>query len=209
MSEVGIQAESLEGFLFPDTYLFMWPLNPQVVVRRMIHRFNEVFDERMRQRVDSLGFSKKEIVTLASIIQAEAVFESEMPHISAVYHNRLLKGWRLEADPTVAYALGGVRRRLWHKDLRIDSPYNTYRVRGLPPGPICSPGRAALIAAAWPLEGCRDLYFVADGNGRHLFNRTLREHLIDIERVRDGGVPWVGGPESRNNADEIREVTAE
>ena len=114
-----------------------------------------------------------------------------MPRISAVYHNRLVGGMRLEADPTVAYALGGVRRRLWYKDLRVSSPYNTYRVPGLPPGPICSPGRAALEAAVTPLFGSRDLYFVADGSGRHLFSRSLREHLINKERARDGEQPWM------------------
>jgi UPF0755 protein len=187
----GIEAPSLEGYLFPDTYLFSWPLTPAGVLDRMVHRFREVFTDEIAERADTLGLSENEVMTLASIIQAEAVYDSEMPHISAVYHNRLGRGWRLEADPTVAYALGGVRRRLYYKDLRVVSPYNTYRVRGLPPGPICGSGRAAILAAVDPLEDSTDLYFVADGTGRHHFSKTLREHLIAKERVRDGGVPWV------------------
>ena len=100
-----------------------------------------------------------------------------MTRIAAVYHNRMRKGLRLEADPTVAYALGGVRRGLHYSDLRIDSPYNTYRVKGLPPGPICSPGLASLVAAVRPLEGCEDLYFVAAGDGSHFFTKTHDEHM--------------------------------
>lgn len=204
----GIQAPSLEGYLFPDTYLLSWPLTPEDVIERMVHRFREVYDDDVRALADSVGLSENESVTLASIIQAEAVYDLEMPRISAVYHNRLERGWRLEADPTVAYALGGVRRRLYYKDLRAVSPYNTYRVRGLPPGPICSPGRAAILAAVHPLEGSRDLYFVADGTGRHYFSKTLREHLIAKERVADGGVPWIDEVEERK-AGGSEEVTSE
>ena len=179
--ELGFDAPSLEGYLFPDTYLFDWPLTAREAAQRMTHRFREIYESEVAQIADSTSFSRIEVVTLASIIQAEAVWDSEMPHISAVYHNRLDKGWRLEADPTVAYALGGVRRRLYYRDLRVESPYNTYRRKGLPPGPICSPGIMALRAAVEPLEGCRDLYFVANGGGRHHFSKTLAEHL-DVQR---------------------------
>ena len=191
LGELGIEAPSLEGYLFPDTYLFSWPLDERGAILRMVDRFHEVFAPPLRARADSLGLTMNEVVTLASIVQAEAVYDSEMPRIAAVYHNRLVRGMRLEADPTVAYALGGVRRRLYYKDLRVRSPYNTYRVGGLPPGPICSPGRAAIEAAVTPLAGSRDLYFVADGTGRHLFSRSLREHLMNKERVRDGEQAWM------------------
>ena len=174
---MGFDSPSLEGYLYPDTYLFSWPLTARDAAERMVQRFREVYEGEIRAIADSLGYSLGEVVTMASIIQAEAVWNSEMPHISAVYHNRLRRGWRLEADPTVAYALGGVRRRLYYKDLRIDSPYNTYRRKGLPPGPICSTGLVALRAAVQPLEGCQDLYFVANGGGRHHFSKTLAEHL--------------------------------
>jgi len=177
VKSLGIEAPSLEGYLFPDTYLFEWPVDERSVASRMVHRFLEVYSRYIGAAADSLGMSMNEVVTLASIVQAEAQYDSEMARISAVYHNRLKMGWRLEADPTVAYALGGARRALTYRDLRINSPYNTYRRRGLPPGPICNPGLKALEAAVRPLEDCRDLYFVADGTGRHIFTRTLEEHL--------------------------------
>ena len=182
--ELGFEAPSLEGYLFPDTYLFDWPITAREAAQRMTHRFREIYDSETAQLSDSTFLSLSEVVTLASIIQAEAVWDSEMSHISAVYHNRLEKGWRLEADPTVAYALGGVRRRLWYRDLRIESPYNTYRRKGLPPGPICSPGKHALLAAVSPLDGCKDLYFVANGGGRHHFSETLAEHLEMQRRIK-------------------------
>jgi len=200
---------SLEGYLFPDTYLFSWPLSTQDVIGRIVHRFKQVFTDTLRSLADSVGLSDNGVVTLASIIQAEAVYDSEMPRISSVYHNRLKSGWRLEADPTVAYAIGGVRRRLWYKDLRVDSPYNTYRVRGLPPGPICSPGRAALMAAVKPLAGCKDLYFVADGTGRHYFSRTLMDHVRAKESIRAGRRPAKPMDECKDETRESREVTGE
>lgn len=199
LRELGIEAPSLEGYLFPDTYLISWPVTVRDVAFRMIHRFNEVFDDSLRSMADSLGLSVNEVVTLASVIQAEAVYNSEMPHISAVYHNRLQKRWRLEADPTVAYALGGVRRKLWYKDLRVKSPYNTYRVFGLPPGAICSPGSAAIVATVYPLEECEDLYFVADGNGKHIFNRTLEGHIRTKYRIRYGAPPVVKSNKETEN----------
>ncbi|UCF06000.1 MAG: endolytic transglycosylase MltG [bacterium] len=202
-------APSLEGYLYPDTYLFNWPLETFEVVERIVHRFKEIFTDSMCALADSVGFSMNEAVTLASIIQAEAVYDSEMRRISAVYHNRLRKGWRLEADPTVAFAKGGIRRKLWYKDLRVKSPYNTYRVRGLPPGPICSPGRAALSAAVQPLEGCRDLYFVADGTGRHYFSRTLSDHVRAKESIRAGRRPSKPMDRCVEKVQETKEITAE
>jgi len=175
--QVGVSAPSLEGYLFPDTYLLSWPISSRDLAKLMIERFREVYDKEVARYANYVGFSTNEIVTLASIIQAEAQNESEMTRIAAVYHNRLRKGLRLEADPSVAYALGGVRRGLHYSDLKIDSPYNTYRVKGLPPGPICSPGLASLVAAVRPLEGCEDLYFVAAGDGSHFFTKTHEEHM--------------------------------
>ncbi len=175
--QLGINAPTLEGYLYPDTYLLSWPISSRDLARLMVERFREVYREEVAKRANEAGLSTNEIVALASIVQAEAQNESEMRRISAVYHNRLRKGLRLEADPTVAYALGGVRRGLKYSDLKVDSPYNTYRNKGLPPGPICSPGLPALLAAVRPLEGCEDLYFVATGDGSHLFSRTHEEHL--------------------------------
>lgn len=174
---MGINAPSLEGYLFPDTYLLSWPLSSRELAKQMVDRFREIYDRDVARYARDAGLSVNEIVTLASIIQAEAQDQSEMARISAVYHNRMKKGLRLEADPTVAYALGGVRRGLHYSDLRVRSPYNTYRTKGLPPGPICSPGLSALVAAVRPMPGCDDLYFVADGTGLHLFSKTHEEHL--------------------------------
>jgi UPF0755 protein len=182
--ELGINAPTLEGYLFPDTYNMSWPLTSRDVTRLMVRRFREVYDEHIALYAKSTGLSTNEIVTLASIVQAEAQRTSEMPRISAVYYNRMRKGMRLEADPTVAYALGGVRRGLRYSDLKMESPYNTYRTKGLPPGPICSPGRAALEAAVRPLEGCDDLYFVSAGDGTHIFSRTHDDHVKAKRLVR-------------------------
>jgi UPF0755 protein len=189
VADLGIPAPTLEGYLFPDTYLFAWPVTPEKAARRMVRRFRDIYALLVAPAADSIGMKLNEIVTLASIVQAEAVFDSEMPRIAAVYQNRLRKGMRLEADPTVAYALGGVRRPLRLRDLKVDSPYNTYRVRGLPPGPVCSPGRAALLAVVAPVQGTGEFYFVADGTGRHLFSRTYEDHLRNKHRIRYGAVP--------------------
>jgi UPF0755 protein len=194
---LGILEPTLEGYLFPDTYLFNWPISPEEVAKRMVYRFREIYDLYVSADADTIGMHRSHVVTLASIIQAEAIYDSEMPRISAVYHNRLKRGMRLEADPTVAYALGGVRRGLWTNDLKVRSPYNTYRNKGLPPGAICSPGKAALQAAVNPLENTGEYYFVADGTGRHHFSRTYDEHLQAKHRIKYGPVP----PEIRNRSD--------
>ena len=140
----------------------------------MVYRFREIYDMYVAQDADSIGMHKSHVVTLASIVQAEAVYDSEMPRISAVYHNRLRNGMRLEADPTVAYALGGVRRRLWLKDLRVNSPYNTYRNKGLPPGAICNPGQAALEAAVKPLNEEQRVLLRCRRYGKASFQQDIR-----------------------------------
>ncbi len=185
--ELGYDLPFLEGYLFPDTYLVSWPYSASSIVRRMARRFDNIYNQKISGAAESVPLTRHQVVTLASIIQAEAAVEEEMPKISAVYHNRLKRGMKLEADPTVAYALGGVRRKLWYNDLKIDSPYNTYIHRGLPPGPICSPGKDALKAAARPEKDFEALYFVADGTGGHTFSRTLREHNRAKYQIRQGG----------------------
>ncbi|MBU8920559.1 MAG: endolytic transglycosylase MltG [Bacteroidales bacterium] len=209
IANLGIAAPSLEGYLFPDTYMFEWPLEPRDALKRIVHRFYRVYGASVGALPDSLDMTMNEIVTLASIIQAEAVYNSEMPRISAVYHNRLRENWRLEADPTVAYALGGRKRRLWYKDLKVKSPYNTYRVRGLPPGAICNPGRAALAAAAAPMPGSLEYYFVADGKGRHKFSKTYYEHLKAKHLIRYGPVPAEMKQKSYYEASGMEEKVAE
>lgn len=175
---------SLEGYLFPDTYNIPWGMNAQEIAGLMVRKMNEVFGNDMRKRAASLGLTTHEALTLASIIEAETGLPDEHRLVSAVYHNRLRKGMRLEADPTVAYAKGGYRGRLYYKDLEIDSPYNTYLHPGLPPGPICNPGRAAIVAALDPDTTCTALYFVARGDGGHIFSQTLEDHLAAVRKVR-------------------------
>ncbi|UCF41505.1 MAG: endolytic transglycosylase MltG, partial [Gemmatimonadota bacterium] len=135
-------------------------------------------------RLDQLGMTRHEIVTLASIIEGEAPHEADRPYVSSVYHNRLERGMRLQADPTVIYALGGWRR-LSRDDLAVQSPYNTYRVNGLPPGPINQPSTASIVAALYPAPS-EYLYFVADASGRHYFTHTYRQHLSMIRQIRNG-----------------------
>ena len=163
----------IEGYLFPETYRLWYGIRPDQVLDIMISEFNRrtkpVFDEYKG------SLCRKDIVILASIIEAEATITDEMPVISSVYHNRLRNGMLLQADPTVLYAIGDLERPLWYRDLKIDSPYNTYKYKGLPPGPINSPGLAAIQAACFP-DNSDYLYFVADGMGRHIFTKTLREH---------------------------------
>lgn len=186
VAQLGLAAPSLEGFLHPDSYRFTLAATARGVVDRMLERTWEVYDESMSGRATDIGLSMLEVFTLASIIEAEAAVDSERARISAVYHNRLRKGWKLEADPTVRYAAGKFGDRVYYSDLEIDSPYNTYVHQGLPPGPICNPGTASLRAALRPLEGCEDLFFVANGDGTHTFSRTYAEHEAARRRIAQG-----------------------
>lgn len=164
---------SVEGYLFPDTYSLVRGTTAQMCVRIMLRRL----DEQWRKLEGSVAgdLTKHAAITLASIVEREARVAEERPLIAGVFHNRLRLGWKLQADPTVAYLLGYPSRRLLYRDLEVDSPYNTYRFAGLPPGPICSPGFAALQAACSPAQTDK-MYFVARGDGTHAFSRTLAEH---------------------------------
>jgi UPF0755 protein len=184
VSRLGVPSVNAEGFLFPDTYDVEWKEDAATVLRMMVRRFFAVFDDSLRTRAGQKGMTVVEAVTLASIIEKEAMFDSERPRISAVFHNRLERGMRLQADPTVRYALGKWSGRVFYRDLRVDSPFNTYVVYGLPPHPICNPGLASLVAALYPLPGSRDLYFVAAGDGRHYFSENVVEHNRAKARYR-------------------------
>src|SRR5213076_3127109 len=153
---VGVPAEapSAEGYLFPTTYLLPLGIGARELVRVMTHQFTQQWSPEWQARLDSLHFSRHELVTLASIVEAEVRYDPDRPFVSAVYHNRLKRGMRLEADPTVSYAYGRRLRRVWEKNLAVRSPYNTYLHAGLPPGPIGQPGRAGLLAALYPAT-CR------------------------------------------------------
>ena len=172
-----VPGPGLEGYLFPDTYRFTPGAALTVVLKTMTDRYRSFWNPERRQRLEDIGISEREAVTLASIVQAEARHWEEMPTIAAVYLNRVRERYLLQADPTVLYALGGPRERLLFAaiDSVADHPYNTYTQTGIPPGPIGSPGEAALQAVLNPLE-VDFLYFVARPNGSHVFTRTLREH---------------------------------
>jgi UPF0755 protein len=176
VSRLGIPSKTVEGYLYPDTYDVEWRESPEVVLRQMTANFQAAFDDSLRARARRLGMSINEAVTLASIIEKEAMLDLERPRISAVFHNRLRIGMKLQADPTVRYALKKWRGRMLYKDLKVESPFNTYWTYGLPPRPICSPGLPSLIAAVNPQPGSKDLYFVAQGDGSHYFSATAGEH---------------------------------
>jgi UPF0755 protein len=173
---LAIPAPTLEGYLFPETYRVDPSTTAREMARIMAGQFHTVFNAAWRARAESLGYTVGEIVTLASIVEEEARVPEERETIAGVFWNRLDKGMPLEADPTVQYALGGHRDRVLYRDLEVDSPYNTYRNAGLPPGPIASPGRPALEATLYP-DSVPYLFFVATGEGgRHTFSETLAEH---------------------------------
>ena len=183
-SLTGAPAPTLEGYLFPETYRVDPSVDARSLARVMVGQFWTVFGPSWRARAESLGMTVHQIVTLASIVEEEARVPEERRTIAGVYWNRLARGMALEADPTVQYALGGHRARVLYRDLEVDSPYNTYRNPGLPPGPIASPGRAALEATLYP-DSTAYLYFVATGEGgRHAFSETFAEHLRRVAEAR-------------------------
>jgi UPF0755 protein len=171
----GIAAESFEGYLFPETYRFSEDESPQEIVGRMVQEYKKNFNDDLRIRMKDIGMTEGEVITLASIIEGEAIYNRERSVIAGVYHNRLKKGMRLQADPTIQYIVEDGPRRLLKKDLKIDSPYNTYLHYGLPPGPINNPGLESIKAALYPAD-TEYLFFVARGDGYHNFSRTEEEH---------------------------------
>ena len=175
IKELQINSNTLEGYLFPETYYFFEGVDKISVIKRLVKEHKRFWNDANLSKADSLGFTPYEIITLASIIEGEAIYDSERSIISAVYHNRLKIGMKLQADPTVQYIIDDGPRRLLNRDLRIKSPYNTYMYQGLPPGPINSPGEQSLIAALSP-QNNDYLYFVAKGDGYHTFSRNEKEH---------------------------------
>jgi UPF0755 protein len=175
-----IDAPTFEGYLFPDTYRIPKGMNPEDAIGMMINKMREKFSDELYARASELGLSEKEVLTLASIIEKEAVIDEERSLISAVYHNRLRKGIQLQADPTAIYGIKSSKEKITAKDLRRKSPYNTYVIKGLPPGPIASPGIKSILAALYPAE-VPYFYFVSNGNGTHKFSVTAEEHLSAVK----------------------------
>ncbi len=180
---LSIDGPSLEGYLFPDTYQLVRGMTPEEILTRMVLRMRSKLGADIAARARARGFTVHQLLTLASIIEREAVDREEMRTISAVFWNRLKLKMPLQADPTVQYATGKERRALTRADLRLDHPYNTYRNPGLPPGPIASPGIVAIQAALDPAP-VNYLYFVAMDDTHHHFSATIAEHNAAVARYR-------------------------
>ena len=175
LNKYNISGSSLEGYLYPNTYFFFNDTSPTDIVDTLVSQFWIEFDQKLLNRANELGLSVHEVVTLASIIEGEAMLDSERSTISSVYHNRLKINMKLQADPTIQYIIEGPPKTLSTRDLRIKSPYNTYQNYGLPPGPINNPGIQSIKAALYPLE-TDYLFFVAQGDGSHKFTTNERDH---------------------------------
>jgi UPF0755 protein len=183
------EAASLEGFLFPDTYALPRSAGAEAVVRAMVERFGVAFDVDLRRLAAAQHMNARTVVTLASLVEKETARDDERAVVAAVYRNRLRIGMPMQCDPTVIYAkmlAGTWQGNLTRKDLQMDSPYNTYRYAGLPPGPIASPGRASLEAALRPAD-VPYLYFVSRNDGSHVFASTLPEHNRNVARFQGRG----------------------
>jgi UPF0755 protein len=180
---LGVNAKNLEGYLSPNTYAFRWQADEEEIVKRLVHQTELLFADSMKERARELQMSIHQVITLASIIEGEAFLEEERATISGVYHNRLAKGMRLEADPTIQFLIPDGPRRVLFRDLSIKSLYNTYMNSGLPPGPICNPRQASILAALYP-EKHGYLFFVANGKGGHRFARDYDGHVNNVRKFK-------------------------
>ncbi len=180
---LGVEANNLEGYLSPNTYKFQWQTDEQELIRRLVDQTLRVFDDSLRAKAAEMKMTIHQVITFASLIEGEAVLDSERAVISGVYHNRLRRGMKLQADPTIQFIIPGPSRRLLFSDLFVKSPYNTYRNYGLPPGPINNPRAASIIAALYP-EQHNYIFFVANGKGGHWFSTSYAEHLNFVKKFR-------------------------
>ncbi len=175
LSSLQLDGKGLEGYLFPDTYYFTPFATEKDVIIAMVEEFRKAFNPEMVAQSKAIGLDLHQVVTLASLIEKETGFNEERALVSAVFHNRLKLGIPLQSDPTVIYGLKNFSGTLTRKDLESPSPYNTYRIQGLPPGPICNPGVSSLTAALNPAQ-VPYLYFVSKNDGSHLFSVNLQDH---------------------------------
>ena len=183
LRRLGIPGESAEGYLFPDSYIFVKPVTPEEILEFMVRQFRRKVPPDTETRAREAGFSLHQVVTIASIIEKETGIEDEKPIVSAVIRRRLALGMPLQMDPTVIYGVKRFDGTVTGKDLRTAGPYNTYLNRGLPPGPIANPGLAAISAALNP-SNSEYLFFVSRNDGSHVFSRTLSEHNRAVEQFR-------------------------
>ncbi len=179
-----IDAPSFEGYIFPDTYKIPKGMEPSEAIGMMINKMREKFNDDLKKRADEIGLSEKEVLTLASIIEKEAAVDEERPLISAVYHNRLRKKMLLQADPTSIYGIKSMNEKITYDDLKRHTPYNTYVIKGLPPGPIASPGLKSIKAALYPAK-VDYLYFVSNNDRTHVFSKNMDEHLRAVKEYRN------------------------
>ena len=175
LKSYNINATSLEGYLHPETYYLYHDSSPEEIIDILLNEFWKKFDKTLLDRANQLGFTVHEVVTLASIIEGEAMLSIERKTISSVYHNRLKINMKLQADPTIQYIIPGPPKALSNRDLKIKSDYNTYQNYGLPPGPINNPGIESIKAALFP-EQTDYIFFVAQGDGSHTFTTNEKDH---------------------------------
>jgi len=179
----GIDAQTFEGYLFPETYYFPMGVTPEDIISTMVKRFWSVFKPEWKEQAKILGMTIHQVITLASIIEKETAVADERPIISAVFHNRLKRNMRLESDPTVIYGMGDYDGNITRKDLERPTPYNTYTMKGLPPGPISNTGAKAIEAALYPADG-KFLYFVSRNNGTHHFSTNFKDHNRAVRKYQ-------------------------
>jgi len=182
-ARLNIPADTVEGYLFPDTYSFARSAGAEKIIKTMIDELRRHFTHQWKKRAQELGFSVHEIITLASIIEKETGVADERVLIASVFHNRLAKNMRLESDPTVIYGIKDFDGNLTRSDLKKQTPYNTYRIHGLPPGPIANPGLASIRAALYPAR-TEYLYFVAKPDRTHHFSKTLSAHNQAVNKYQ-------------------------
>ncbi len=195
----GISAESFEGYLYPDTYKFSRPVTIEDIIRPMLLGAEKKWATDYTEKAQELMMDRHQILTLASIIQKESSLPDELPLVSSVFHNRLKRGMKLQADPTVIYGMKNYNGNLTKEDLETPTPYNTYVNPGLPPGPICNPDENAIRAALYPSFSSY-LYFVADGSGGHKFSTTLQDHNLSV-------LNFLRPPSESNSADQKQGAT--
>jgi peptidoglycan lytic transglycosylase G len=190
LSSLGLQDKGIEGYLFPNTYSFIPDTPPREIILKMAEQFRKIFEPLEGQQKENHGLTPHQIVTLASMIEKETGVEAERPLVSAVFHNRLKLKMPLQSDPTVIYGLKDFNGKLTRKDLHDSSPYNTYRIPGLPPGPICNPSTSSLKAALRPAPA-PFLYFVSRNDGTHLFSENLEAHnqAVKVYQPRHEATP--------------------
>ncbi len=183
VKKMGFSANTFEGYLFPDTYFFNKSVSNEKMISTFVNRFKKIFTKECKKRAKKIGFNTHEIITLASIIEKETAIAKEREKISSVFHSRLKKKMRLETDPTVIYGIKNFDGNITKKHLQVVTPYNTYKIKGLPPGPIANPGKASIMAALYP-DKTHYLFFVAKGDKSHYFSTTLKEHNRAVRKYQ-------------------------